>query len=468
MFRTALILCVLILPFNLLSVLLGSYMLRSVRKSFAQSITASLSAYADVLQQRMKNINVFLYDAPNNNPAFPNYFKNDDDWHYDLYRYNVTVALENTMNLSESADALFIYNPDRDDLLLTERYYPVSMREYALLDRERIRDLAAADDQAFGRWRLHEADGHLFLLRILKEQNFRLGAYISCTPPVDALLKDLSLTSAEVFIAASLPEEERGTLLCSASINGTDAFLCCRVANSEVTGRMSRWVIAAVIMLMLSLAMIPAFILLFQKEVGRPLAALRLGFHELEQGNEDYRIPENATSREFADTYHSFNVMAGTTAALRERAMQEEQERHALEVSNLSLHLDNLRLQIRPHFLQNMMNLLFTLVQNHQEQNAMRLILYLSQYFRYMFRYGKELELFDKELSLVREYLAVSSMHYRDAFTVSWQIDPVIGLLRFPPLLLHNFVENIIQHALIPGRTVHIVLLGVDTELSIF
>ena len=460
MYRAVLILCLLILPFNILSVQLSAYMLHSVNESFRQSITTVLSTYAGILDQRMTNINVFLYDAPNNNPAFLNFFKNDNDWHYDLYRYNVTTALENALDIYGAADALFVYNPAREDLLFVQRFFPVSQRDEAHLSREEITRLCSDSSILPGRWQLHEKDGHLFLLRIIQKQGFSLGAYISCEPLIRSLESDLSLSSANVLIMNGEPAEERGILQCSAPLSGTSAQLVCRVLNSEVTGSISRWMIVAIVMLLLSLAMIPAFILLFRREVSRPLATLRDGFHELEQGHESYRIRKTPTSAEFEDTYRSFNIMAETTASLREHAMQKEQERHALEVSNLNLQLDNLRLQIRPHFLQNMMNLLFTLVQNHQEQNAMRLILYLSQYFRYMFRYGRELELFDKELSLVREYLAVSSMHYKDTFSVSWQIDPVIGLLRFPPLLLHNFVENILQHALIPGRTVHIVIFG--------
>ena len=42
------------------------------------------------------------------------------------------------------------------------------------------------------------------------------------------------------------------------------------------------------------------------------------------------------------------------------------------------------------------------------------------------------------------------------AFTFRADFDPEISLVRVPPLLLHNFVENIISHALLPDRVVHI------------
>ena len=61
---------------------------------------------------------------------------------------------------------------------------------------------------------------------------------------------------------------------------------------------------------------------------------------------------------------------------------------------------------------------------------------------------------------MVREYLEISALHYENMFTVSYQLDPLLSFMRVPPLLIHNFVENIIQHALIPGKTIHIILYG--------
>ena len=65
--------------------------------------------------------------------------------------------------------------------------------------------------------------------------------------------------------------------------------------------------------------------------------------------------------------------------------------------------------------------------------------------------------MFDHEMALIKEYLHVSSFKYPDAFDISYQINPCISMVRVPALLLHNFVENIISHSLVPGRVIHIV-----------
>ncbi len=207
------------------------------------------------------------------------------------------------------------------------------------------------------------------------------------------------------------------------------------------------------LMCLVFLAIIPLLYMLFKHEIAHPLQVLNYAHTELKSGNEDYRITSQASSTEFSYAYDSFNDMAYTLKKLRIENLNK-----ALAYNQLQL--DNLRLQIRPHFLQNTMNLLYALTQTSQLTQASELILYLSDYFRYMFRSDKDLEHFEKELNLIKKYLCVSQISYPDEFTISYQIDPVLSLLRIPPFLFHNFIENIIQHTLTKGHTIHIVFFG--------
>lgn len=147
---------------------------------------------------------------------------------------------------------------------------------------------------------------------------------------------------------------------------------------------------------------------------------------------DDYRITAVTNLSEFSDTYDSFNRMAEKLKELLLETIQKEQQRQQLVVDNLQLQLNYLQLQIRPHFLHNNMNLLYTLIQNNQTDAAQSLVLYLSDYFRYMFRKGHDRALFDHEMKLIREYLDISRLHYPDAFTFSCQIDPLFKPCPYP------------------------------------
>lgn len=88
------------------------------------------------------------------------------------------------------------------------------------------------------------------------------------------------------------------------------------------------------------------------------------------------------------------------------------------------------------------------------------MVLFLSDYFRYLFRSGSSLQLFSKERKLIEDYMNITRIYYPDAFSESYQINPCLDFMRVPPLLLHSFMENIIAHALLPDRKVHIVFYG--------
>jgi sensor histidine kinase YesM len=457
---TVIILCAVILPFNILSLIVGGIMISSARQVYRQSVTASLVSYSDRLDQRIKNIDYSLYDFPSNNASFIRYFQEYSDWHYDFYRYDVGRIMDNLLQLSDSADSMFCYIPAKNDLLVVNKHSVYNADLHDRIDNDALLSTIRDRDKENGKWFCLEYNKNKYLVRIISEEDHYIGAYINCSKFITKMQESSVFRNKQLTISDKAPASEKGFLLCQSGLSEAPVTLFCKIRNADVTGSISAWMWVAFLFLLLSLLMVPIFIYLFRKHIDHPLVILRKAFHELQGGNENYRIRDRASSAEFTDTYLSFNRMAENIMILRRNALEEEQHKHELEIHNLNLQLDNLQLQIRPHFLQNMMNLLFTLVQNRRNENAKELILYLSGYFRYMFRRGHSLELFDKEMELVREYLNISGMHYANAFTVSYQIDPILSLIRIPPLLIHNFVENTIQHAIEPGHTIHIVIYG--------
>ena len=122
--------------------------------------------------------------------------------------------------------------------------------------------------------------------------------------------------------------------------------------------------------------------------------------------------------------------------------------------------LKNLQLQIRPHFLINAFNLIYTLAQDKESEHIQQIMLYLSDYFRYIFRSDRSLELFGKELKLIEGYINMAQIRYPGSIEIVYDISPEIAYVRIPPLLLHNFIENIIKHVVNQGAVTHILMKG--------
>lgn len=452
-------LCLLLLPFSILSSILSINTMQNLKQQYTRQTQAVLDSYAAQFAHRTETADYLLLNLFTNNDLVLRFERNTGDWHHTLYRANLDNAVRDALVLSGSADGLFLLLNSSDELVHSGRlqHGPSStqiMPEASL--RALIKDPAYDD----GKWHLAKADETVYLIHILRDSSSRFGAYLNCDAFFSSLNPGDDPYGTILSIADQLPPEESGRLLTSSRIAQISAYIISDVRTSSVYRNVLPWISVSILLFVFSVLMIPLFLLTYYRKINRPLQILQGAFHELEGGNEDFRITEQVSSEEFYDTNLSFNSMASNLSALQRQVLEEEQHRHELAEHNLNLQLDNLQLQIRPHFLQNTMNLLFTLIHNGQSENAERLVLYLSKYFRYMFRHGHNLELFSMELEMVQEYLAISELHYQNAFTVSCQIDPILSFMRIPPLLLHNFVENIIQHALIPGKTIHIILYG--------
>ncbi|HOO27011.1 MAG TPA: histidine kinase [Lachnospiraceae bacterium] len=261
----------------------------------------------------------------------------------------------------------------------------------------------------------------------------------------------ITYKNTTLFFDSSPSGKKSGYMAVSSASSKTDLYINLLIPTSAFTKNVAPMKKVIIGAFAVYLFIIPLLYFLFKREVVHPLHTLNDAHQQLVLGNEDYHIEVPALSSDFHYAYRSFNTMSDTLKRLRIENLNKE-------LFAKQLHLDNLKLQIRPHFLLNTLNLLYTLIQDHQDVPAQELTLYLSKYFRYMFRNEEKLAMFDSELSLIKEYLKISAIHYPNEFQVSYQIDPVISYMRLPPLLLHNFFENIIQHSLIKGHVIHVVL----------
>jgi sensor histidine kinase YesM len=197
------------------------------------------------------------------------------------------------------------------------------------------------------------------------------------------------------------------------------------------------------------LLLIPLMFIIFRHIILRPLNRIQNALLHLKLGDKDYRISKHKYSEEFRIINQSFNEMADNIENLKI-------DNYEKEMSTQKMEQENLQLQIRPHFLLNMFKLVYGLAQIEDYKSIQKLALYLSNFFRYIFRSGKDLEPFSQEYDLIREYLNISKIRYPNRFSVEYDVDENVLKVNVPPLLFHNFVENVISHALLSDSSVHI------------
>jgi signal transduction histidine kinase len=141
-----------------------------------------------------------------------------------------------------------------------------------------------------------------------------------------------------------------------------------------------------------------------------------------------------------------------------------------LETTVKELELKTIKSHINPHFIFNSLNSIRALVDENPER-ARRAITELSNILRSSMQAEKaETVTLEKELDIVKDYLALEHMRFEERLKVEMDIDPDTLGQPVPPMMLQTLVENAIKHGiskLVNGGIVRIVAKFKDDNLEL-
>jgi LytS/YehU family sensor histidine kinase len=131
-----------------------------------------------------------------------------------------------------------------------------------------------------------------------------------------------------------------------------------------------------------------------------------------------------------------------------------------LEALVKELELKTIKSHINPHFIFNALNSIRALI-DENPLRARTAITELSNILRSSMQTEKqETVFFEKELNIVKDYLALEHIRFEDRLTVQYEIAEDTLLQPIPPMMLQTLVENAIKHGIskqVNGGTVTIV-----------
>jgi hypothetical protein len=112
------------------------------------------------------------------------------------------------------------------------------------------------------------------------------------------------------------------------------------------------------------------------------------------------------------------------------------------------LELKTIKSQINPHFIFNALNSIRALV-DEDPKRSRQAITELSNILRSSILSDKvEVTTLEKEIAIVKDYLALEYIRFADRLKVSYAIDESILNNQIPPMMLQILVENAIKHGL--------------------
>jgi sensor histidine kinase YesM len=119
-----------------------------------------------------------------------------------------------------------------------------------------------------------------------------------------------------------------------------------------------------------------------------------------------------------------------------------------LEALVKSLELKTIKSHINPHFIFNALNSIRALI-DEDPSRAREAVTGLSKILRSSMQSDQlEVITLEKELDIVKDYLALELIRFEDRLNVTYQIDEQTLVNPIPPMMLQTLVENAIKHGI--------------------
>jgi len=142
-------------------------------------------------------------------------------------------------------------------------------------------------------------------------------------------------------------------------------------------------------------------------------------------------------------------IMMSTTVRLVQKWTNDN--KRIIELNNLTLNMElkELRNQINPHFLFNMLNNVKALIRTDPEKASI-VIVKLSEFLRYqLYENNEEKTLLTSEIEFLSNFISLEKIR-RENFSVQIQSETdkkTLNTIFIPPNLFTTFVENAIKHS---------------------
>ena len=198
-------------------------------------------------------------------------------------------------------------------------------------------------------------------------------------------------------------------------------------------------------------------VLIFIKDLSRPLVALRREMEQTTLSN----LHDQGNEKQF-NRFEEIEYLYQQFIQMRERLdlmVQREMEDQKLYMEE---RMNYLQAQINPHFMCNTLNVIGIMGSEHGAQDVQDACLQLSSLLRYSISDSDENKTtLKEEMQNIRDYLQLMQLRYEHKLEYSVIYDESMQNMAMPRLVLEPFVENIFAHAYGPQhKVVHVQVEG--------
>lgn len=204
---------------------------------------------------------------------------------------------------------------------------------------------------------------------------------------------------------------------------------------SSLKGRL--FIVMLFIILMTILLILNVYI---SNKICRPIQELVVHVHEIEEGNLDETINVSG-SQEICQLGSAISQMKYVIKNLMKDIVMEYEQKRKTE-------LDALQSQINPHFLYNTLDIIVWMIENEQQEEAVKIVTALGRLFRISLSKGKRIIFLKNEIEHVTNYLMIQQVRFENKFSYSVTMEEGLEEMATIKLIVQPIVENAIYHGM--------------------
>lgn len=421
----------------------------------------SLQISMNQLDNLLSQIDHTFVEYWNSNESYrylKNYTKDTPKEEYLVYQADTITWLTNQTSAYTEVQGAFAYYENLD-LFLFRGSVNYKVHQYV---RERIQQ----EDTFYNHWELVTVAEEQYLMNVKNYGCFYGGVWI----PVETLERTLSLNDSGFMGTVYLMdyqqnnnlqddmlkeilsregkdvEKVKGTadtfLNYSVGEDSGDIFIGILIPQKSIISNIPSWNKGIFILAFLAVFLVPVIVIWLQQKIARPVKDISTGMQRIGEGDVEYRIPlpEKNYEDEFDRLIVRFNQMMDDLDELEFNLYKTKIKEQRTELKYISQ-------QIRPHFILNALNIIYT-YEESEFPLVKKMVMYLTEYFRYIVNLRVDFVEVEKELRHVENYLKIQKERYLERFDffVEWEV--AAKELLIPPLIIQTFVENCIKYGI--------------------
>ncbi|MDO4284694.1 MAG: histidine kinase [Eubacteriales bacterium] len=353
----------------------------------------------------------------------------------------IRETLYNTLLLEKYVSGIWIYS-DTTDREQWHRNADRSTYEEGSAIREYYSSRTNLREEDHNRWRMVTLEGKEYLVYFYMQGEVCCGAW--CRVP-DLLTEAENLIEEGDFSASV----ESGAFVRSAwgSLTISSPFVQVEGLSLVLTGE-AQFLRAFNLPLallagfsVLCMALMAILLKNMRLYLLRPIRELSEVIQCIAGGDLDRRVDTENYVVELGEIGAHLNEMAGRIKDLKIEVYEEQ-----LMKKDALMQFRNA--QIRPHFMLNVINTIYSMASVGEDSVIMKMCRYLSDYMRYVFSSKEMVCTLSEEIKHLQEYILIQEMRYPGSIECELEIDPVILSCRIPTMAIHTLVENTFKYGM--------------------